>query len=196
MHASDHQVAIAALWLVWLACWTAAAAGNKPTRRRESLASRAAHILPLGVAVVLMFAGPTPSVPLWAGWLTAHVLAPTDAGGWTGAAIVAAGLGFSGWARLTLGRNWSGTVTVKQDHALIRGGPYRWVRHPIYTGLLAAMAGSAIALDEWRGLVAVALTLYAFLRKIRLEERWMEETFQGRYAAYRSEVKALIPFVL
>ena len=95
-----------------------------------------------------------------------------------------------------LGRNWSGVVTVKQDHELIRSGPYRYVRHPIYTGLLIAFAGSAIARGEWRGILALAIVFAALWRKLRLEERWMIETFGDAYLRYRAEVRALIPFVL
>ena len=76
---------------------------------------------------------------------------------WLGLIMVAAGIAFAVWARHYLGRNWSGTVTVKQDHELIRSGPYRLVRHPIYTGLLLAILGTAVAFGEWRGLLAFAL---------------------------------------
>ena len=96
-------------------------------------------------------------------------------------------------ARRWLGRNWSGTVTVKHDHELVTGGPYGIVRHPIYTGLLGGFIGSAIALGEWRGLVAVVLVLIAFMRKIRLEERWMQERFGDAYRRYRQRVPALVP---
>jgi len=98
--------------------------------------------------------------------------------------IVAAGLGFTVWARIHLGRNWSGTVTLKQGHEFVRSGPYRYVRHPIYTGLLAAFAGSALARGELRGIVAVAIAFAALWRKLKLEERWLGE-------AFRRELRAL-----
>lgn len=69
---------------------------------------------------------------------------------WLGLLMVICGLAFAVWARIHLGRNWSGTVTVKEDHELIRSGPYGIVRHPIYTGLLLAIAGTAIVFGEWR----------------------------------------------
>ena len=84
-------------------------------------------------------------------------------------------------------------VTLKQDHELIRSGPYRWVRHPIYTGLLLAVLGSAIALGEWRGLIALALVTAAFLRKIAIEERFLTEQFGGVYAHYSRKVPSLVP---
>lgn len=187
---------IPALWFAWAAYWMTAAGNAKPAQRRESPLSRLAHLTPLGLAILLIAIQQRRQGPPWAAWLFGHFLPPSEAGFWIGTAILAAGLGFSVWARRRLGGNWSGTVTVKEDHELIRTGPYRWVRHPIYAGILAGFLGTAIALGEWRGLIAVALCLYAFLRKIRLEERWMAETFRDGYAAYRAEVKALIPFVL
>ena len=186
---------IGLLWAAWVIYWVVAAADTKMSSRRESRWSRLGHGLPLFVAVLLI-AWPGRHPPAWTAWLLQRFLPLSLAGYWIGLALLVIGLGFSIWARTRLGRNWSGTVTVKQDHELVRAGPYRFVRHPIYTGILLGFVGSAIALGQWRGLVAAVLCLYAFLRKIRLEERWMDETFPGTYAVYRQEVKALIPFVL
>jgi len=182
---------IAALWIAWLAYWFVAARNAKQTRREESPLSRAGHVVPLGIAAWLLWADTLPGH-----FLMQRMLPATPATFWTGFVVTAFGLGFSISARRMLGRNWSGTVTVKQDHELIRSGPYRYVRHPIYTGLLIAFAGSAIARGEWRGLLAVAIVFAALWRKLRLEERWMIETFGDAYLRYRAEVRALIPFVL
>jgi len=184
------RLLIPAMWLAWVAYWIAAAAGTKHDRRRESPVSRFAHLLPLGVAIILI------SVPPHTGWAGARFLPRLWAYYWLGVALTAAGLGFACWARVHLGRNWSGVVTVKQDHELVRSGPYRLVRHPIYTGLVLAFLGTAIARGDWQALLAVALVLMAFLRKIRLEERWMVEQFPNDYPAYRATTAALIPFVL
>jgi protein-S-isoprenylcysteine O-methyltransferase Ste14 len=182
---------IGALWAGWFIYWQIAARDVKAVRRQESRLSRAAHILPLLLATALLVY-PEKS----AGWVFTRFMARTIATYWIGVGLLAAGLSFSILARRYLGRNWSGTVTLKEDHELIRTGPYRWVRHPIYTGILLGFVGSAVALAEWRGLVAAALVTIAFLLKIRLEERWMIETFGDAYRRYRREVKALIPFVL
>lgn len=101
---------------------------------------------------------------------------------------------FSVWARVQLGGNWSGIVTIKQDHELIVRGPYAIVRHPIYTGLLVALIGSAMALGEWRGVLAVLIAYWALWRKLRVEERWMAERFGEQYEAYRRRIPALVPF--
>jgi protein-S-isoprenylcysteine O-methyltransferase Ste14 len=184
---------IGAIWIVWLIYWYVAALDAKPNLRRESGNSRGAHGIPLAIAVLLIA---YPQHYLDQGWFFATILPRSIAAYWIGVALLATGLGFSIWARRRLGRNWSGTVTVKQDHELIRTGPYRWVRHPIYTGILLGFAGSAVALDEWRGIAAIVLVTLAFLLKIRIEERWMTETFGDGYRRYQAEVSALIPFVL
>ena len=114
----------------------------------------------------------------------------------TGALLLALGLAFSVWARVYLGRNWSATVTVKEDHELIRSGPYSLVRHPIYTGLLLGFIGTAIVRGEWRGVLAVLIVFVALWRKLRLEERWMSETFGEEYRRYREHSAALIPYLL
>ncbi len=182
---------IPALWLAWAALWWAMSLRVKATTRREPMGSRLLHIVPLVLAAALIWAPSLPLHPLDERFL------PRAA--WPfplGAALTAAGLLFAVWARLHIGRNWSGTVTLKQDHELVTTGPYAWVRHPIYTGLLLAFAGSAVARAEWRGVLAVVIVFAALWRKLRLEERWMREQFGAGYRAYAERVRALIPFLL
>jgi protein-S-isoprenylcysteine O-methyltransferase Ste14 len=185
------EYAVPALWVAWLLYWWAASRNVKVTRRKESVTSRLGHVVPLAIAV-WMFAAPR----LPGGLLGGRFLPATWSVYALGVAVLFAGLAFTVWARIWLGRNWSGTVTLKEDHELIRSGPYRFVRHPIYTGLLVAFAGSAIARGEWRGLVALAIAFFALWRKLKLEERWLGETFGEAYERYRAEVPALIPFLL
>ncbi|HEY1932024.1 MAG TPA: isoprenylcysteine carboxylmethyltransferase family protein [Acetobacteraceae bacterium] len=182
---------IPAFWLAWIIYWFAASLSVKPVRRRESAASRATHVIPLLISAVLL-GSPRVAGPL----LDGRFMTRSAASFFTGVALVAAGLLFSVAARVYLGGNWSGTVTLKQDHTLTRTGPYRYVRHPIYTGILLAILGSALALAEWRGLVALALVVFAFLRKIRTEEQFMIEQFGEDYERYRREVPALVPGVM
>src|SRR3984893_17266470 len=123
------RIIIPAMWLAWAALWMVAALYTKATRWRESIGSRARHVVPFLICFVLLAAPRSlPAV------LTARVVAPGRLLPLLGALLVAAGLGLAVWARWHLGRNWSGVVTLKQDHALIRTGPHRAIRHPIYTG--------------------------------------------------------------
>jgi protein-S-isoprenylcysteine O-methyltransferase Ste14 len=114
----------------------------------------------------------------------------------TGAVICVCGLVFTLWARHTLAGNWSSDVTFKQGHELIRTGPYRFVRHPIYTGLLIMQAGTAILIGQLRGPISLALVGIGFWTKLRQEERLLIRHFPDAYPAYQREVKALVPFVI
>lgn len=108
------------------------------------------------------------------------------------------GVAFAVWARLHLGRNWSGLVSLKEDHQLIQSGPYRFVRHPIYTGLIVAVLGTVAALlPSLHGLVALAVLTTAFTLKYRHEEELLLRQFPEAYPAYKARVRAaLIPFLL
>ena len=176
------------LWSGWGLYWMLAALRNKATRRREPLASRLAHLLPLVVGAAL-FAWPA------RGWsaLAWRLWPPSLSTVWLGVALVVAGLAFAVWARVHLGGNWSGTVTVKQGHELIRSGPYAYVRHPIYTGLITALLGTAVASGTVRAAIGLAIIVASFVRKLRTEEDFMRETFPGEYQRYSADVPALIP---
>ena len=191
MRTPSPSAAILALWLCWIAYWTAASLAVKPSARRETMRSRLLHLGPLAIAVLLLW-GQAPSLDA----LRARFVPSSPAIEWTGAVLVAAGLLFTVWARVHLGANWSGIVTVKRDHELVTSGPYAIVRHPIYTGLVLAFVGSAITLGEMRGPLAVAIVVASLWRKLRLEERWMAEQFGDDYERYRGRVRALVPFVL
>lgn len=112
----------------------------------------------------------------------------------TGVILVAVGIAFAIWARRHLGRNWSGTPRMKVGHELVISGPYRFVRHPIYTGMLLGLFGSALAAGPvW--LVAFIIFGIVFIRRIGIEEKYMMQLFPDQYPAYRARTKALIPFV-
>ena len=186
---SVYRYLFPAMWLAWVAYWWAASWAVKAAERREPLGSRLLHVVPLGMAVWLIWAEHVPGTVLnermfpWSPWTF-----------WVGALVTAFGLIFAVWARVHIGRNWSGTVTVKQNHELVVSGPYAWVRHPIYTGLLLGFIGSALARGEWRGALAVLVAWLALWRKYRLEERWMTERFGAAYVDYRRRTPALVPF--
>ena len=181
----------AAMWLAWAGYWWIASHNVKAVARREPLQSRLLHLATIVVALALLWL-PDLRLPVLGERFLPVALWPS----WFGLLITLSGLLFAVWARAQLGRNWSATVTVKQDHDLITSGPYRFVRHPIYTGLLLGLLGIAVARAEWRGVLAVALAFGAFWRKLRIEERWMREQFGVAYEEYSRRVSALIPFVL
>src|SRR5215469_12077206 len=187
--ASFYRSLIGYLWLAWALYWLVSAFSNKATVRRESLASRLAYVLPLLVGGVLLGWRHLP----WE-WLNARLWPHSLAAYCLGVALLAAGLGFAVWARMHLGRNWSGEVTVKEGHELIRTGPYRIVRHPIYTGLIAAVLGTAIVSGTARAALGVLIIAASLVLKLRREEAFMRDTFPGEYQRYSAEVPALIPF--
>jgi len=111
-----------------------------------------------------------------------------------GLALFALGLGLAVWARLHIGRNWGTPMSQKEAPELVTSGPYRLVRHPIYTGILVAGAGTAIALS-WQWLIAVALAGVYFVYSAIVEERYLAEQFPDTYPTYRRSTKMLVPFI-
>jgi protein-S-isoprenylcysteine O-methyltransferase Ste14 len=181
----------AAMWLGYMGYWWAKSTSVKVTERSESAASRIARLVSMLFAMALLA---LPSVPL--PLLNERFLPHGEVWFWSGAVITAGGLLFSVWGRRHLGKNWSQAVTVKADHELITSGPYALVRHPIYTGLLLGIIGSAVARGEWRGLLAVALVFGVLWHKLRLEEKWMRAQFGEPYEAYSRRVAALVPYII
>jgi protein-S-isoprenylcysteine O-methyltransferase Ste14 len=187
-----YNILFTMLWVAWVTYWWALSRSVKVNVRRESAYSRRSYVVALLLAVVLLA---VPGLPL--PFLNSRFLPVQTWPLWSGigAGLVVIGLLFTVWAREHLGRNWSDVVTIKVDHELVTSGPYRVVRHPIYTGLLVAFVGSAIARGEWRGILAVALGFWAFWRKSRVEERLMREQFGTAYEEYSQHVAGIIPFV-
>jgi protein-S-isoprenylcysteine O-methyltransferase Ste14 len=115
---------------------------------------------------------------------------------WTGLGLQTASVALGIWARRVLGRHWSGEITIKVDHQLIRFGPYRLVRHPIYTAWLGMFAGTALVFGQMHGVLGFAMAAFAYWRKIRLEEANLKNAFGPEYDAYRRETWALIPWLM
>jgi protein-S-isoprenylcysteine O-methyltransferase Ste14 len=178
-------------WIIFIAVWLVAAASTKRTIYRESSGERARYWVLLVIAYVLVFRSNTFPWPL--NWLA---IPHTTSSAWTGAFLCVSGLVFAVWARLILGRNWSGVVTLKEGHELIERGPYRIVRHPIYTGMLAMFAGTAIAIGYFGGFLGLLSLFLSFWLKLKREERLMLKHFPEEYAAYQRRVKRIIPFLV
>jgi protein-S-isoprenylcysteine O-methyltransferase Ste14 len=158
---------------------------------RWSVTSRLSHYLPLAIAVYLL-AAPHVAIAVLNDRFAPLTLWPVR----LGAALTIAGVAFAIWARIRIAGNWSSDVTLKRDHELIVDGPYAFVRHPIYTGILVALAGTALAVGEWRGVLAVVLACAAYWRKFTIEEVVMRRQFGEAYARYAECVPALIPLLL
>ncbi|HLW78630.1 MAG TPA: methyltransferase [Terriglobia bacterium] len=189
-HAIVHR-ALGFAWLTFVAVWVIMAFTAKRTVKQQSSGSRLLHLALGVIAYMLIF-----SDELAWGLLSWRFIAWGPAVAAAGVALTYAGLAISIWARAILGRNWSASVTVKQDHRLIRQGPYAVVRHPIYSGLLLATLGTALVVGQVRALAGLAITFVLWLMKSRLEERFMLEEFGGEYEEYRRHSWALVPFVL
>ncbi len=121
-----------------------------------------------------------------------HTVDPGLAG--LGIALFVLGLGLAIWARVHIGRNWGTPMSQKDDPELVTSGPYRFVRHPIYSGILLAGVGTAVALG-WFWLIAVALAGIYFVYSATVEERYLTEQFPDAYPAYRRSSKMLVPFI-
>jgi len=188
---SPYLKAIGILWLAWLAYWWLSARSAKAAAKTESGWSQLAYSLPIWLSAWLMLGRGVPTE-----FLNRNIVPPRPELLIAGTVLVVAGLGFAIWARRHLGTNWSAPVSVKEDHELVTSGPYRFVRHPIYSGILLALLGTALAVGRTRGAIALVLAFAGFWQKLVLEERWMVETFGSAYTQYQTEVVALIPYVL
>jgi len=184
----DPVHAVNALWIVLMTVWAIGALQASPAVRRQSSRSRVGHILLLTAAALLMWRRPFGLL----GW---RFVPHTELAGWIGVGVAVAGIAVAIAARVFLGRNWSGVVTVKKDHELIRRGPYAVVRHPIYSGILLGLLGTAIVVGEVRALIGVALFAIGFRVKSLTEEQFMEEQFGDEYRDYKRRVKALVPLL-
>lgn len=186
------------LWLAVGAVYLLTAFRVKPMARIPNSGQRKRVVLILTELLVLSFgAGLLFSESPHLALLNSRFLPAVPGIIGLGIALTAAGCTFSSVARLSLGQNWSATATIKQDHELVHSGPYRLVRHPIYTGCLIAALGTAIAFGETRDLLALPIIVVGFWLKLHSEERLLTSKFGDRYAAYRREVRgAIIPYIL
>lgn len=180
-------------WYGLLGYWLWSARFAKAPSRSEPLPKRVlAYWLPLTVALLLLGPGEWFGHGLLREQFVPHTT-PVYA---IGLALCVAGVLLAIWSRHLLGRNWSGTVQIKRDHELVETGPYRIVRHPIYSGLLLLFFGNALMVGDWRGLLAVLIVFVSFWLKWRTEERWLIAHFGQCYLDYRRRTRALVPGLL
>jgi protein-S-isoprenylcysteine O-methyltransferase Ste14 len=170
------------LLLVWVALWF----GMKRAKKLETPWEMAQHAVPVILGFWLMFENS------WKG-LNTRLLPETPAVLWVGLALTAVGVGLAIWARLTLGANWSGVVTVKKDHELIRKGLYRWIRHPIYTGILTSFIGTAMIMDHIRGWLGFLIVWATFYFKARREESFLRQEFADGFEEHAKHTGMFLP---
>ena len=183
---------IAALWLTLAIYW--AIAGTKAKRSIGTTGWWSRESGRLGVIGIV--------VALWGIPPLRHALRSTQAHlagsailGFTGASLCAMGIGFAIIARAYLGRNWGMPMTRKECPELVTTGPYAWVRHPIYSGLILAMLGSTLGQSVFWTVPLLSFSAY-FIHSARREERLMLEQFPQQYPAYAARTKMLLPWVL
>jgi protein-S-isoprenylcysteine O-methyltransferase Ste14 len=182
---------ISVCWILFTVIWLLAAFATKQTVYQESRLQRLRYMIPILLGGFLLVKGHRLSDPL-----NHRIIPHVEALAWTGVGLCIVGLAFCIWARFTLGRNWSGLVTLKGGHELITSGPYALVRHPIYTGLLTMFVATVIVLGHIAGIIAMPFVFASLWVKLRAEEKLMLKKFPNEYAAYQQRVKCLIPFVL
>ena len=174
---------MAGLWLAWAVSWHLAALWRGRKREEAPRREYRLHFALAALGFFLTFLRWPPMAPLW------------DAGsllGWTMVALTVAGLAFTWWARLHLGKLWAGGVVLREGHRVVDSGPYAIVRHPIYTGLFAAVIAMALVRATPSALLGAALFVLGFTLKARVEERFLETELPG-YADYRHRVGMIVP---
>jgi protein-S-isoprenylcysteine O-methyltransferase Ste14 len=179
----------AALALFWIVSGIRA---KKSSFKENNLRQFIYYWLPLIIAAYLL----GPDERFGNSLITGHFLPHTDIVGIIGLVFSISGLVTACWARLLLGKNWSVSVQQKQDHELVNSGVYRFVRHPIYTGLLMMLAGNVIINGNWRGILAFLIVFVSFWFKMNKEEKWLIKMFGDKYIDYMKDTKKLIPWIL
>jgi len=182
---------INALWILFGLYWLVSALKLKKTKRRESWGQRLVYVLPLAAAFGLLFRPEARH-----GWLGTRFVPAGPVTEWAGVLLTAAGVAIAFWARWHLGANWSGVVTLKEGHELIRTGPYRSVRHPIYTGILLGLLGTIVVTGEVRGLLGVAIAWASFYWKARREESFLRQEFGDKFGTHAKETGMFLPKIV
>lgn len=186
----EHWIGYA--WLVLLVLWVLAGVLSKRSVQAQTSGSR---LFQVGLLVVgaLIF-----NFNDWfvSGLLVTRIIPREVPYVLGGAILTLAGILFSLWARAILGTNWSGMVTIKENHTLVRTGPYQIVRHPIYTGFLFGLLGTAFVYGFICCFVGILVIGLAFWLKSQIEEQFMVQQFGQQYLEYRRQVRALIPYIL
>lgn len=175
-------------WIVFCVYWALGALKTRRTVSTEPFVARARHLLLEITGFALLFGGFT-----GIGVLGERIYHRTYATLVTAVALTWIGIALALWARWHLGQYWSGRITLKEDHKLVRTGPYAHFRHPIYSGIILAAIGTALAIDEWRGIAGVAVIVLAYLIKGKKEESVLAAQFGEEFEEHCRHTGFLIP---
>lgn len=182
-------IAWAVVWLAWLVSWFAAAFWANRTEKRVITWETLLYRIVILAGAVLLTPWAARHLHMLRLWHVGY------AGAWVLLLLTLAGLLFTWWARIHLGRLWSGSITRKEGHHVIDTGPYGLVRHPIYSGVIVAIFASAAAQATASALAGAALVAFGLWLKARIEERFLtQELGADTYGAYRRRVPMLVPF--
>jgi protein-S-isoprenylcysteine O-methyltransferase Ste14 len=181
-------------WTLFLIFWTATAFRTKQPIQRQSRSEMRRYMWPLLAGMAIMALPHRPDGPL--AMIVIRVLPMSPVIGWGGAVSALVGVALAISARVTLGRNWSGDIQLKQDHALVTGGPYAAIRHPIYTALILLFGGLAAQIGTSTALLGLALVIFSCWIKLQQEEALMLQTFPDAYPAYKAGTKRLVPWLI
>ena len=181
---------------LWALSWLVASVWSRRTQARPPAADFLVYAVPTAIGgILLALSGRAQIGGATAAFVGSPFWRPPAALGWLLFGLGLVGLAFTWWARLTLGSLWSSSVTRKEAHVIVEAGPYRIVRHPIYTGLILALAAFAVQLGSPAALVGVGFMVLGFWLKARLEERFLgAELGEAAYADYRRRTPMLVPF--
>lgn len=200
MYMINYETVILASWVLFLLVWGIGAFNVKRDVQGGRFVSWSRTVLLRVTGAVLAFfialrvATGTAHFASQNLWFSRGLFAPSLALGWIGAILTALGVLFAIWARFHLGRNWSPSPAMKEHHELVTSGPYHFVRHPIYTGVLLATFGVALTGNTF-GLIIFPIALLIFAFRINREEKIMLKLFPDAYPRYQSRTKRLIPFI-
>jgi protein-S-isoprenylcysteine O-methyltransferase Ste14 len=182
---SAQVTAVTICWIVFIVFWLVSAFNAKKYVHRGSWGMGIRILIAIAIVVLLQFPS-TRDFLLQQQFTSAAVQ-------WLGVVLCACGVAFAIWARVYLGRNWGMPMSLKQNAELVTTGPYAYVRHPIYTGMILAMLGTTLVIVWW--IVALVCFFVYFIYAARTEEKIMTNEFPNQYPDYMKRSKMLIPFV-
>ncbi len=205
---STPELAIYLVWIVWAISWIVAAVWASRAASRPGFAAEAGYrILAILGFVLIFMTGPGSGVDAVPGSRVRFLHLPLDpafirpvwsvpdAVGWAMVGLAILGFAFAWWARIHLGALWSGSITRKADHRIVDTGPYGIVRHPIYTGLIAAAIAMVVVKASWAALLGLVLMTIGYWLKAKIEEGFLRKELGAEgYDAYRKRVPMLVPF--